>query len=93
MANPSFLHGEYIGEYCSCFSFTSHTNQTLEFMLGYRVISLEDAQGFMPCCRHDAEVIMARQSPVIDGSVSQIVKGEVRDSCPLASCGEAPFHL
>jgi len=55
------LLGEYIGEYL--FRFSIH--QGLQFVPAHRVIPLENTHGFMAGGRHDAEIVMAFNSPVV----------------------------
>jgi len=74
--------GEYIGEYLSRISI----HKGLQFFLAHSVIPLENAHGLVPACRHDPEIIMALQPPIIDGGMSEIMENKPGYSSFFADC-------
>jgi hypothetical protein len=56
---------------------TLSPHQSLQLLLAHGVAPLENAHGLGPTGRHNPEIIMPGQSPMVYGGMPQIVKDKV----------------
>jgi len=68
-------------------------NKFLQFLLGDRIIPLENLHGPMPGSGHDTEEIISLEPPVIDAGMPEVMEGEILDPGLFAGHFKGTFDL